>query len=99
MNEISNRLAPWLPVSLMPMVALAPLFIASSGQAQSVMPMAISLCFGLIFSTIVTLCIVPAAYLGVNDVLRFGRWVWHGGPYPTPEMVEETRHEVVHATN
>jgi hypothetical protein len=51
--------------------------------------MAISLCFGLIFSTVVTLCIVPAAYLGVNDLRRFGRWVLHGGSYPTAEMVEE----------
>lgn len=86
-----------LLTSITDVATLGPLFIASSGQAQSVMPMAISLCFGLIFSTIVTLCIVPAAYLSVNDLRRFGRWVWHGGAYPTAEMVEETKHQAVHA--
>lgn len=78
-----------LLTSITDVASLGPLLIASAGQAQSVMPMAISLCFGLIFSTVVTLCIVPAAYLGVNDFRRFGRWVLHGGSYPTAEMVEE----------
>lgn len=78
-----------LLTSITDVASLGPLLIASAGQAQSVMPMAISLCFGLIFSTVVTLCIVPAAYLGVNDLRRFGRWVIHGGSYPSPEMVEE----------
>ncbi len=85
-----------LLTSITDVATLGPLFIISSGQAQSVMPMAISLCFGLIFSTIVTLCIVPAAYLSMNDLRRFGRWVRQGGPYPTPEMVEEIKADALH---
>jgi multidrug efflux pump subunit AcrB len=39
-------------------------------QAQFLIPMAVSLAFGLVFATVVTLVIVPVAYLAVEDVRR-----------------------------
>lgn len=85
-----------LLTSITDVAALGPLFVTSSGQAQSVMPMAIALCFGLVFSTVVALCIVPAAYLCMNDIRRFAHWMWHGGGYPTAEAVEEFVRDQAH---
>jgi hypothetical protein len=51
--------------------------------------MVISLAFGLAFATLLTLLVVPALYLTINDLRRFVRWLRRGGPYPSPEQVEE----------
>ena len=51
--------------------------------------MAISLVFGIMFATVLTLLVVPALYLAVNDLRRVIRWLRHGGAYPAPESVEE----------
>ncbi|MEK7711183.1 MAG: efflux RND transporter permease subunit [Planctomycetota bacterium] len=77
-----------LLTSITDVAGLGPLIVTSSGQAQSVMPMAVALCFGLLFSTVVTLCIVPSAYVCMNDVRRFAHWLRYGDGYPTAEMVE-----------
>ncbi len=71
---------------------LFPLLIVTHGQAQSVMPMAIAFSFGLVFSAVVTVLLVPAIYVAVNDARRFLRWFWRGGEYPTAEAVEEATH-------
>lgn len=68
---------------------LLPLLVMQHGQAQSVMPMAIAFSFGLVFSAIVTLFLVPAFYVAVNDGRRLVRWFRSGGAYPTAESVEE----------
>ena len=72
---------------------LAPILLERSSQARSVQPMAVSLCFGLLFATGLTLFIVPACYLLVNDVRRFVSWLWRGGAYPAAESVEEAARE------
>jgi multidrug efflux pump subunit AcrB len=70
---------------------LAPLMFERSTQAQSLIPMAISLTFGLAVATVLTLVVVPALYLVVNDGRRVARWLWRGGAFPTPEAVEPIR--------
>jgi hypothetical protein len=40
----------------------------TSVQAQMLIPMAISLAFGVIFATAITLVMVPASYLILDDV-------------------------------
>jgi multidrug efflux pump subunit AcrB len=67
---------------------LFPLLSLPHGQAQSVMPMAIAFSFGLVFSALVTLFLVPAVFVALNDARRFARWIWRGGAYPTAEMLE-----------
>ena len=68
---------------------LAPLLLERSTQAQSLIPMAISLTFGLAFATGLTLLVVPALYLIANDVRRLAKWLRRGGDYPSPESVEQ----------
>jgi predicted RND superfamily exporter protein len=47
-----------------------PIILETSLQAQYVIPMAISLSFGIIFATVITLFLIPALYLLQED---FGR--------------------------
>lgn len=67
---------------------LAPLIAERSTQAQTLIPMAVSLSFGLAAATILTLVIVPTLYLVMNDAKRAARWLRRGGAFPTPEAVE-----------
>lgn len=74
--------------SITTVVGLMPLLAERSSQAQAVIPMALSLVFGLAFATVLTLVLVPALYLALNDARRGVRWLRRGGDYPTPEAVE-----------
>ena len=68
---------------------LAPLILERSSQAQSLIPLAISIAFGELFGTLLTLFVIPAVLLIVNDLKRFTYWLWYGGSYPTAELVEQ----------
>ena len=47
---------------------LAPLIFETSFQARMMIPMAISLGFGILFALVITLAIVPILYLAVEDI-------------------------------
>jgi multidrug efflux pump subunit AcrB len=83
-----SRVIAVLLTALTNVVGMAPLLAERSSQAVTLIPIAISVAFGLAFAMILTLFIVPALFVAVNDVRRFVRWVWVGGYYPTPETVE-----------
>jgi multidrug efflux pump subunit AcrB len=72
---------------------LTPLLAERSTQAYAVKPMAISLVFGELFGTALTLIVVPVFFLVVNDVRRFAYWLRYGGGYPRREIVEEAARE------
>jgi len=74
------------------LVGLMPLLTERSSQAQSLIPMAISIAFGLCFAAALTLLVVPALYLLVNDAKRFAHWLRYGGAYPLRERVERAAH-------
>ena len=75
--------------SITTVMGLLPILLERSSQAESVKPMAVSLGFGLLFATGLTLFVVPAAFMLLNDVRRFARWLRYGGAYPRPELVED----------
>jgi len=75
--------------SVTTVAGLLPLLAERSSQAQSVIPMATSLAFGIMFATVLTLFVVPALYLAVNDARRMIHWLRYGGAYPQAELVEE----------
>lgn len=66
--------------SLTTFVGLVPIILERSLQAQIVIPMATSLAFGILFSTLVTLILVPLLYIILDDVKRtssrFFHWWW-----------------------
>ena len=69
------RFRPIMLTSLTTFVGLAPLIVEKSFQAQFMVPMAVSLAFGVVFATFITLILVPTAYLILEDVQRAMRWL------------------------
>ena len=70
-----DRFRPVLLTSLTTIGGLLPLLLERSFQAQFLIPMAVSISFGLLAATVLTLLFVPAVYLIVRDVtLMFGGW-------------------------
>jgi len=47
---------------------LTPMIFETSMQARFLIPMAISLGFGILFATFITLLLVPALYLIIEDL-------------------------------
>ncbi|TNE50164.1 MAG: efflux RND transporter permease subunit [Deltaproteobacteria bacterium] len=73
-----SRLRAILSTTLTTCVGLAPLLFEKSRQAQFLIPMAISLAFGVLFATFLTLVLVPSLYLIVHDLKRLWHWLRHG---------------------
>ncbi len=64
------RFRPVLLTSVTTVAGLFPLLLERSFQAQFLVPMAVSLCFGLMVATVLTLLYVPALYLIVQDIIN-----------------------------
>jgi len=64
----TRRMRPILLTSLTTFLGLAPMIMERSVQARFLVPMAISLGYGILFTTVVTLFMLPALYLVVEDV-------------------------------
>jgi len=67
-----KRFRAILLTSLTTAFGLMPIMLETSVQAQLVIPMAISMSFGIIFATVITLFLIPALYLLLED---FKAWV------------------------
>ncbi|MFQ3201227.1 MAG: multidrug efflux pump subunit AcrB [Zhongshania sp.] len=59
-----------LLTSLTTFFGLLPMLLESSLQAQFVIPMAVSLGFGIIFATVITLILIPCLYIVLEDLKR-----------------------------
>lgn len=70
-----SRCRPIILTSITTFVGLSPLMLNKSVQAQFLVPMAVSLSFGVLFATVVTLLVVPAGYLILDDLGRLFRRV------------------------
>ncbi|TVQ90248.1 MAG: efflux RND transporter permease subunit [Deltaproteobacteria bacterium] len=64
----ARRLRPILLTSFTTFFGLMPLIFETSVQARFIIPMAISLGFGILFATFVILLLVPAGYLILEDI-------------------------------
>ena len=72
------RFRPILLTSLTTTAGVTPLMLEKSLQAQFLIPMAVALAFGVLFATVVTLVLVPALYLILEDVRGVLRWLVYG---------------------
>jgi len=69
------RFRPIMLTTLTTFGGLAPMILETSRQAQFLIPMAISLGFGILFATGITLVLVPALYMALEDFrVRLARW-------------------------
>ena len=59
-------------------MGLAPMLLERSAQAKVMVPMAISLAFGIVFATVITLLLIPCLYMMLDDLRRW----WAGYPQP-----------------
>ena len=62
-----RRFRPILLTSLTTFFGLAPMIFETSVQARFLIPMAISLGFGILFATVLVLAIVPSLYMALED--------------------------------
>ena len=67
------RFRPILLTSLTTFFGLTPLILEKSMQARFLIPMAISLAFGVMFATFITLILIPCGYVILEDVGAFFR--------------------------
>jgi multidrug efflux pump subunit AcrB len=68
-----ERFRPIVLTSITTMLGLSPLTFFATGQARFLQPMAISIFFGLTFSTLLVLVVVPCAYAALEDLLLWLR--------------------------
>jgi multidrug efflux pump subunit AcrB len=72
-----TRFRAILLTSLTTFLGLAPIAIfETSLQAQLVIPMAASLAFGILFATVITLFLIPALYLILDDFHQWWKAAW-----------------------
>ena len=63
-----RRFRPVLLTTLTTFGGLAPMIFETSRQARFMIPMALSLGFGIVFATVITLALVPCLYLIIEDI-------------------------------
>lgn len=63
-----KRFRPILLTTITTAAGLAPIILLTSEQGQFLVPMAVSVAFGLVFGTFLTLLMLPAALYVINDM-------------------------------
>jgi len=82
-----SRFRPIVLTSLTTVLGLYPLIKETSFQAQFLIPMAISVAYGVLFGTAIILLFFPVFIIIFNDVRRYAKWLWTGKK-PNREEVE-----------
>mgnify|MGYP006269404333 CR=1 FL=1 len=83
-----SRFRPIFLTSVTTIAGLAPLLLEKSLQAQFLIPMAISISFGLAVATLLILVTLPALLLLFNAYKVNLVWLWQGGERPDPTQYE-----------
>jgi len=81
-----QRFRPVVLTTLTTFGGLAPMIFETSRQARFLVPMALSLGFGIVFATLITLVIVPSLYMVVGDAERA---LARAGPTPAPRTADD----------
>jgi multidrug efflux pump subunit AcrB len=77
MDAAQQRFRAIILTSMTTFLGLAPItMFEKSLQAQIVIPMAASLAFGILFATVITLFLIPALYLILDDFKKWWRDAW-----------------------
>lgn len=77
-----SRFRPILLTSLTTTAGLLPLIAETSFQAQFLIPVAVSIAFGVLFGTVFILLFFPAAVLLGTDLLRAWKFLWGSSAPP-----------------
>ena len=71
----ATRFRAIILTSLTTAAGITPLMLEKEVQAQFLIPMAVALAYGVIFSTVITLVLVPSSYLILEDIGIGFRWL------------------------
>ena len=71
-----QRFRPIILTTLTTFFGLAPMIIETSRQARILIPMAVSIGFGILFATLITLVLIPSLYLVINDCKRYWKAIF-----------------------
>jgi multidrug efflux pump subunit AcrB len=87
---VTRRVRPVVLTSLTTFFGLMPIILERSNQAQWLVPMALSLGFGVLFVTGIALVLVPCLYMMIEDMKHGVRWLVGlspepGEPEPAPQ--------------
>ncbi|MBC8377917.1 MAG: efflux RND transporter permease subunit, partial [Planctomycetes bacterium] len=66
-DSVTRRFRPIMLTTMTTFCGLVPMMLEKSLQARFLIPMAVSLAFGVLFATIITLILVPALYMILED--------------------------------
>jgi len=72
----TKRFRAIILTSITTAAGLMPIMAEGSLQAQTVIPMAISLSFGIVFATVITLFLIPSLYMLQIDGFKRTRYLW-----------------------
>jgi multidrug efflux pump subunit AcrB len=72
------RIRAIILTSITTIFGIGPLMLERSFQAQFLIPMAISIVFGLAFATLLTLVLLPTLYLALEDLRGLSSWLRTG---------------------
>ena len=86
-NAGISRFRPIVLTTITTVAGLYPLLLEKSFQAQFLIPMAVSIAFGLLFITVVILILLPVMLIALNRFKVGASWLWNGEK-PTYEAVE-----------
>ncbi len=79
--------------SITTVAGLAPLIFEESRQAQFLIPMAISIAYGIGFATILTLIVLPIFLSFSNSIKKTIKWLWTGKQVTKEEVERVTREQ------
>lgn len=71
----TRRFRAILLTSLTTFFGLVPMLLEDTIQAQQIVPMAISLAYGILFATVITLLLIPSLYMILDDIQTW--WSGH----------------------
>ncbi len=75
-----HRLRPIFLTTITTVLGLTPLMLEQSFQARFLIPMAISIAFGLMSATVLILMVLPCFIVIVDDIKRASHFLWYGRP-------------------
>ncbi|WP_084407452.1 efflux RND transporter permease subunit [Maridesulfovibrio bastinii] len=76
LNAGASRFRPIMLTTVTTFGGLAPMIAETSRQARFLIPMAISLGFGILFATLITLILVPSLYMILEDFISIFRRIF-----------------------
>ena len=84
----TSRFRPIVLTSATTVAGLYPIILETSFQAQFLIPMAISIAYGVALGTLFILFFFPVFLMVMNDIRVYSKWLLFGGEKPNKEEVE-----------